>query len=108
MVQLAATNQTQKTGYGSFKKMEDIRLSDREKRNIRQNFMEVFTIAKKIQRITKNRNVSPSFATVEMLMTLLMGLEEQREEARDDMCYFLQHEIDYIHNRQFHDKIIDI
>ena len=43
----------------------------------------------------KKQSVSPIFEAVETLMTLLMGLEEQREEARDNMCYFLQYEIDY-------------
>ena len=73
MAQPAATN---KTGYGVFKKMEDSRLSDKEKRNIKQDFMTCFTIAKKIQRITKKQNISPTFEAVETLLTLLIGLEE--------------------------------
>ena len=51
---------------------------------------------------------NPTFDTVEDIMTLLMGLEERKEEARDNMCYFLQYEIDYAHDRKFHDEIINI
>ena len=53
-------------------------------------------------------DVNPTFEDVETLMTLLMGLDEKREDARDDMCYFLQYEINYAYDRRFHDKILDI
>ena len=94
--------------HGTIKKMEDIRWTDKEKDEIRQEFMKCFTIATKAQRITDKPNVNPTFNTVEELMTLLMGLEERREEVRDDMCYFLQYEIDYAYDRRFHDEIVKI
>ena len=94
--------------HGTIKKMEDIRWTDEEKDDIRQEFMKCFTIANKAQRITDKPNVNPTFNTVEELMTLLMGLEDRREEVRDDMCYFLQYEIDYAYDRRFHDEIVKI
>ena len=86
MAQSATTFLSHNSGYGAIKKMEDIRLSDDKKDNIRQKFMTCFTIATKVQRITDNPNENPTFDNVEELMTLLMGLEEQREDARDNMC----------------------
>ena len=50
MAQPAGTNRT-KTGYGVVRKMEDIRLSDKEENNIKWDFMTCFTIAKKTHRI---------------------------------------------------------
>ena len=108
MAQSATTFLSHNSGYGAIKKMEDIRLSDDKKDNIRQKFMTCFTIATKVQRITDNPNENPTFDNVEELMTLLMGLEEQREDAGDNMCYFLQYEVDYTYDRRFHDEIKDI
>ena len=107
MAQPAGTNCT-KTGYGVIRKMEDITLSDKEKYNIKRDFMTCFTIAKKIQRIADEKDVNPTFEDVETLMTPLIELDERREDARDDMCYFLQYEIDYGYDRRFHDKILNI
>ena len=85
MAQSATTFLSHNSGYGAIKKMEDIRLSDDKKDNIRQKFITCFTIATKVHRITDNPNENPTFDNVEELMTLLMGLEEQREDARDNI-----------------------
>ena len=67
MAQLAGTNRT-RTGYRVFRKIEDIRLLDEGKRNIKRDFMTCFTIAKKIQRIVDEHYVNPTFEDVETLM----------------------------------------
>ena len=74
--------------------MDDIRWTDEEKDNIRQEFLTSFAIARRAQWIKDKQNVNPTFDTVEELMKLLMGLEEQAKEARDDVCHFLQHRLD--------------
>ena len=108
MAQSATTYLANDSGYGAIRRMEDIRLSDEEKDNIRWEFMKCYTTATKARQITDKPNNNPTFDTVEEIMTLLMGLEEQREDARDDMCYFLQYEIDYAYDRRFHDEIVNI
>ena len=88
--------------------MEVIRWTDEEQDIIIQDYLKCFAIAKRAQRITDKLNVNPTFNTVEELMKLLMGLEERKEEARDNMCYFLQYEVDYVYNRRFRDEIRNI
>ncbi len=108
MAQSADTYLEATRHHGTTKKMDDIRWTDEEKDKIRQEFLICFAIAKRAQRITDNQEANPTFDTVEELMKLLMGLEEQKEEARDEMCYFLQYQLDYIYNRRFYDEITNI
>ncbi len=95
MAQSANTYLEATRRHGTIKKMEDIRFTNEEKDDITQEFMTCFMIATKAQQITDKPNVNPTFNTVEELMELLMGLKERKEDARDDMNYFLQYEIDY-------------
>ena len=73
----------------------DIRWTDRENEEIREESLACYITAKKIQRITNERDTNPSFEIVTYVMKLMMGLEERTEEAREDVCYLLEHKPDY-------------
>ena len=77
------------------KKTADIRWTDREKEEIREESLACFMIAKRVQRITNEQDTNPTLDTVAQVMRLLMGLEERIEEAREDVCYLLEHKPDY-------------
>ena len=69
----------------------DIRRTDRENEAIREESLKCYINAKKIMRITNERDTNPSFDIVTYIMKLMMGLEERAEEARKDICYLLDH-----------------
>ncbi|MCP4098939.1 MAG: hypothetical protein GY748_22165, partial [Planctomycetaceae bacterium] len=72
--------------------------------------MACYINAKKIQRITNERDTNPSFEIVTYIMKLMMGLEERAEEARKDICYLLDHKPDYTVNcdRRFYEEMENI
>ena len=72
----------------------NVKMNPAEKSKFRQQFMVCFMNAMDILHITDYPNRSPTFEEIEKLMTLRMGLEEQKEEIRDDIWYFLQYEVD--------------
>ena len=91
MAQSAGTYLKAKHHLGTMENVDDIRWTDKEKENIRQEFLTCFAIARKAQRITEKQGTNPTFGTVEEVMGLLMGLEEREKEARHNMRQFMQH-----------------
>ena len=94
--------------YDAHMDLHTVRMTLSEKSRIRQRFMACFTEAVGVLQITDNPCTNPTFDTVETLMAMQMGLEEQKDEVRDDICYFLQYEVDYVIDRRFHDEIKDV
>ena len=88
----------------------DIRRTDRENEEIREESLTCYINAKKILRITNERDTNPSFDIVTYIMKLMMGLEERAEEARKDICYLLDHKPDYTVNcdRRFYEDMENI
>ena len=108
MAQSAGTYLKAKHHLGTMENVDDIRWTDEEKDNIRQEFLTCFAIARRAQRITEKQNTNPTFGTVEEVMGLIMGLEERAKEARHDMCQFLQHGPGHTHEKKFHDEVMNI
>ena len=108
MAQSAETYLEATQHHGANGNIDDIRWTDKEKDNIRREFLTCLAIAKRARRITDKRDANPTLDTVEELMKLMMGLEERKEEMRDEMCYFLQHKLDYTYDRRFYDEVTNI
>ncbi len=108
MARSADTYLKAKQHLGTMANVDDIRWTDEEKDDIRQEFLTCFVIARRAQRITEEQNTNPSFSTVEEVMRLMMRLEERAREARQEMCQFLQHGPGHTHDRRFHDEVTNI
>ncbi len=108
MAQLADTYLEAEQNLGTVANADDIRWTEEEEDDIRQEKLTCFAIARRAQRIMKKQDNNPTFSTVEEIMKLMMGLEEQAKEARHNMCQFLQHGPGRIHDKKFHDEVANI
>ena len=111
MAQSAGTYlKAEKHNNDTTKKTADIRWTDREKEEIREESLACYMTAKKIQRITNEQDTNPTFETVTQVMKLLMGLEERTEEVREDVCYLLEHKPNYtvVCDKRFYEEMENI
>ena len=108
MAQSAGTYLEAKHQLGTMENMDDIRWTDEEKENIRQEFLTCFAIARKARRITEAQGTNPTLGTVEEVMELVEGLEERERKARHNMRECIQHGPGTTDERKFHDEVTNL
>ncbi len=108
MAQSAGTYLKAKHQLGTMENVDDIRWTDEEKENVRQEFLTCFAIARKARRITEKQGTNPTFGTVEEVMELLKGLEERENEARHNMREYMQHGPGKTDEKRFRDKVTNV